>query len=275
MDQMLISVICLILASGLYLVCGLKIVRTLNRPESQVGIGWRWLAAAGFFCHAGAICAEMFSAEVVHFGFALAVSGAMCLAVGIMLVESLVHRMTGLMGIVLLLAAVAVVLPGSFVGEAIPSERWTVLFRIHLLMALAAYSFMIIAVIQATLLMLFDRQMKNPLADQNQVSLLSNMPSLLAMERILFRIIGCGFVCLTAVLVLGALTTFETYGQIMTFDHKTVLTWLSWAVFAVLLVGRCFFGWRNKRALFWFWLGIGFLATAYVVYHFILEIFLS
>ena len=45
--------------------------------------------------------------------------------------------------------------------------------------------------------------------------------------------------------------------------------------FAVLMVGRYFFGWRNKRALMLFWAGYAFLVAAYVVYRFVIELFLS
>lgn len=112
--------------------------------------------------------------------------------------------------------------------------------------------------------------MSNPVSI-NQNGLLSNMPSLLAMERILFRIVACGFVCLTLVLILGTLATHEAHGTYFVLEHKTILTWLSWLVFAVLLAGRRFLGWRKKKALALFWAGIGFLAVAYLVYRFVLD----
>ena len=115
-----------------------------------------------------------------------------------------------------------------------------------------------------------EREVANP-ATLNQGGLLSNMPSLMAMERILFRIVACGFVCLTLVLILGAMATYEFHHVYFVPEHKTILTWLAWVVFAVLLWGRRFLGWRKKQALAWFWAGIAFLAVAYLVYRFVLE----
>ena len=103
--------------------------------------------------------------------------------------------------------------------------------------------------------------------------LLANRPNLMAMERILFRIVACGFVCLSLVLVLGGFATMQTHGVPYILDHKTLLTWASWVVFAVLLVGRYGFGWRKKRALGWFWAGIFMLSTAYLVYRLVTEVF--
>ncbi|MFR3635302.1 MAG: hypothetical protein ACLTVB_04365 [Sutterella sp.] len=49
-------------------------------------------------------------------------------------------------------------------------------------------------------------------------------------------------------------------------DHKSVLTWISWAIFAILLLGRTFAGWRAKTALVWFWVGVGLFCIAYLGY---------
>ena len=76
-------------------------------------------------------------------------------------------------------------------------------------------------------------------------------------------------------LVLGAFATNDAYGQFFVFDHKTVLSWMAWIVFAVLLVGRYFFGWRNKKARAWFWAGYAILVVAYLVYRLVFELFLA
>ena len=84
------------------------------------------------------------------------------------------------------------------------------------------------------------------------------MPGLVVMERIFFRIVAAGFLCLTLVLVTGSIATKEQYGVFIHLDHKMILTWLSWAIFGSLLAGRYFAGWRAKT---------------YVGYSFILEVF--
>lgn len=267
---MMLSEILLVIAALAYLVCGAGIVKVLNAPDAVAPAWLRSVGFAGFAAHAAGVITDMFAADVIRFGFGMAVSAMLCIAVAIVLVESLVHRINGLMGIVVIVSAVGTALPVVFPGAMYPTEQWSVLFCVHLLMALAAYSFMTIAVVQAVLLMRKEREVANP-ATLNQGGLLSNMPSLMAMERILFRIVACGFVCLTLVLILGAMATYEFHHVYFVPEHKTILTWLAWVVFAVLLWGRRFLGWRKKQALAWFWAGIAFLAVAYLVYRFVLE----
>lgn len=267
---MSLSEIFLVIAALAYLVCGVSIVKTLNAPDAVAPAWLRSLGFVGFAVHAAGVFMEMFASESIHFGFGMAVSAMLCMAVAIVLVESLVHRINGLMGLVITVAAFGTALPAVFPGELFAAQDWSILFRIHLLAALAAYSFMTIAVVQAVLLMRKESLVANP-ATLNQGGLLTSMPSLLAMERILFRIVACGFVCLTLVLVLGAMATYEAHQTYFVFEHKTILTWLAWIVFAVLLAGRRFLGWRKKKALVWFWVGIAFLAVAYLLYRFVLD----
>lgn len=273
---MTLSAVLLVIGAVAYLASGILIVRALRRPEGRAPTGLRLLALAGFVLHCAGVAAEMFFGELIHFGFGMAASAMLLIAVAITLTESFVHRINALTGTVLIVAAFGTVLPVVFPGTTYPTEAWSVLFRVHLLAALAAYSFMTIAVVQAIFLMRMDRALKNPLQALETPSgagLLSNMPNLMAMERILFRIIACGFACLTLVLILGAFATMQAHGVPFVWDHKTLLTWMSWVVFAVLLIGRYGFGWRKKKALAWFWTGIFVLAAAYLVYRFIIEVF--
>ena len=55
------------------------------------------------------------------------------------------------------------------------------------------------------------------------------------------------------------------------FDHKMILTWLSWIIFGVLLAGRWLAGWRARTALRLFWLGFIAFVVAYFGYSFIVE----
>ncbi len=270
MDQMALSCLLLVAATLGYLVSGIGILRAM-RIQGGVTPEWmRNLAFGGFILHVAGIFVEMFASDAIHFGFGMAVSAMLMIAVLITLVESCVHRVTGLTGLVLLVAAAGSVLPVVAPGEVYRSETWSLLFRVHLLAALSAYSFMSIAVIQAILLMRMDKQLKSP-ERATETGILVNMPNLLAMERILFRIVACGFVCLTFVLIIGSMATLQSHGVVFVLEHKTVMTWLAWVVFAILLVGRYGFGWRKKKALSWFWVGVSVLAVAYLVYRFVIE----
>jgi ABC-type uncharacterized transport system permease subunit len=57
-------------------------------------------------------------------------------------------------------------------------------------------------------------------------------------------------------------------------DHKTIFSLLSWALFAVLLMGRYWRGWRGKSVLRVTLFGFLCLLMAYVGSRFVLEVLL-
>ncbi len=260
-------------AAFLYAVFAWRILSVLRTPAAKAPRGVLYGASLALVLHALAVYTAVFSDFQVHFGFALALSCVLLAAVFVILVESVVRRVTILTGFVLLLAAPASLVPELFPAPVILTAP-TFAFKAHIGFALAAYGFIVDAAVQAVLISVFSRKMKHP--DRSvDTGWLSNMPDLMAMERILFRIVVCAFLCLSCVLIFGALTTSEVWHVAIGFDHKTVLTWLSWLFFAVLLAGRYFFHWRGRVALCWFWAGAGTLAVAYLGYRFMIEIFFS
>ena len=55
-------------------------------------------------------------------------------------------------------------------------------------------------------------------------------------------------------------------------DHKTVFSLLGWTVFAALLLGRQWRGWRGRRATRWLYAGAVLLLLAYVGSRFVFEV---
>jgi ABC-type uncharacterized transport system permease subunit len=103
---------------------------------------------------------------------------------------------------------------------------------------------------------------------------LRNLPPLLTMETLLFRVIGVGFVLLTITVASGMLFSEKIFGHPLQFSHKVVFGLLSWGVFAILLLGHHFYGWRGHTAVRWTLSGFGFLILAYLGTQFVLEVVL-
>ncbi len=261
-----ISNFSLALAALCYLITGALIIRRLSAPEASGNIPLRLMTLVAFVFH-GVGLASVFTAEApAEFGLDLALSVTVFIAVAVFLVESLMRRVSGLMGVFLFCAAACAALPVVFTGKPVPEQLWTPMFRLHLLLALSASGLMLIATVQAVLLMLVQRQLKNPAKVGQRSGLIANMPDLLAMERILYRIVSMGFICLTALVVLAFVLNYQTTGSIISVSHKFIVTLLSWAVFGILLYGRYVRGWRGRKALAWFWGGVISLALSYFVY---------
>ena len=189
-------------AALLYLVSGIAIMSAMKKgAEAKASSLLRWPVLLGLVLHGYAVGQEMFTAEAVHFGFGYAVSVMFFFAVVTLLIESWVHRIHALFGIILIAAAFGALFPVFFQGQVVPAADWTLAFRWHLVFALAAYSFMMIAFVQAVLMMLQNTRLRAKGLSAND-DLLDSLPGLVVMERVFFRIVATGFFCLTLVLIL-------------------------------------------------------------------------
>lgn len=138
----------------------------------------------------------------------------------------------------------------------------------HILLSILAYSVLTIAAAQAILVAIQDRQLRS-----RKPGLMHALPPLQTMESLLFSLIGTGFVLLTLAIVSGFMTLDDLFGQHVA--HKTLLTIAAWGVFAVLLAGRHWMGWRGPTAIrFTLW-GFGLLLTGFYGSKLVLELILQ
>jgi ABC-type uncharacterized transport system permease subunit len=144
-------------------------------------------------------------------------------------------------------------------------------FKIHLLIAMLAYSLFTIASLHVLLMALLERH----LHDGPLPRALRELPPLLVMETLLFRIIWAGFILLTLTLASGVVYSEELFGKAAKFNHKTVFGVLSWSIFAALLCGRHVYGWRGRIAVRWTLAGFLMLVLAYIGSKFVLEVILG
>ena len=77
-----------------------------------------------------------------------------------------------------------------------------------------------------------------------------------------------------AMMMQGVLLGVATSAQ-WRWDHKTVFSLLAWLVFAALLAGRHWQGWRGQRATRWLYAGAVLLLLAYVGSRFVFEVILG
>lgn len=138
----------------------------------------------------------------------------------------------------------------------------------HIILSILAYSILVIAAVQAILLYLQNKQLKN----HNTSGLIKALPPLQTMDALLFEMIWVGMVLLTAAFVIGWPYIVDIQGQHLL--HKTALSIMSWLVYATLLFGRFNFGWRGITASRWTLVGTGFLILAYFGSKFVLELVL-
>jgi ABC-type uncharacterized transport system permease subunit len=231
----------------------------------------RFALIAPLVLHGITLYNDLFAHAELRFGFSQALSAMMWLAVGIYWVESFFLRLDALQAFVLPLAAVAVFLPALFHGFFAPEQENNFGYRLHLVSAMAAYSLFTIAAVHASFMAMMEKRLHRG----SLRGVLAQVPPLLTMERLLFRMIGAGFVLLTIAVVTGVFFSEEVFGRALRFDHKTVFAILSWFIFAGLLLGRWRYGWRGRTALHWILAGFLSLLLAYVGSRFVFEVILG
>ncbi len=229
-----------------------------------------------------------------RFGFALALSATMWLAVALFWFESFVVPLISVWLVILPLAALCALLPLAFPGSVALGRLsgadgggYSPWLPIHLAVALAAYGLLTIAAVHAVFMAALDRWLHRtrgtawPGADASgesrgriEETMLGPLPPLLTMERILFRLISVGFALLTLTVLTGIVFSEALFDKPIRFDHKTIFTLIAWATFAALLIGRVVRGWRGRLALSWTLGGFAMLFLAYAGSRFVLEVVL-
>ncbi|MDI6749707.1 MAG: cytochrome C assembly family protein [Pseudomonadota bacterium] len=245
----------------------------LDQPVKGLAIWERtWLFIA-LVIHGMTLGIEVHPAgfESTRFGFAVALSLMMWLAVAFYWVESFYARMEGLQMLGLPLAALCTLLPLLIPSQHILANAGSLAFRIHLLMAMLAYSLFTLAALHAILMAIAEKRLHRG----RMTPLFAGLPPLLTMENLLFRLIHIAFFLLTLTLASGILFSEQIFGKALPFNHKTVFALLSWIIFAWLLAGRHFRGWRGRIALRWTLAGFVTLLLAYVGSRFVLEVLLG
>jgi ABC-type uncharacterized transport system permease subunit len=141
---------------------------------------------------------------------------------------------------------------------------------IHWACGLASYGLLTVAVAHAAYMSYSEGSVRQANGAVQPVPLLT-------LERLTFRFVEVGFGLLTLSLVVAVFGAEQLYpsGRLFKVDHKTVFAVLSWAAFAILVLGRRQFGWRGKRATRVLYVGAVLLLLSYVGTRFVLEVVLQ
>jgi ABC-type uncharacterized transport system permease subunit len=206
----------------------------------------------------------------LNLGLVYALSLILWLTVLVYWMARYFYPLSSLQTLVLPLAALSTVLPAIFPEAHILAQPASALFDTHVLVAMLAYSLFTIAALHAGLMSLVEKQLHHAKLPK----VLQNLPPLLTMESLLFRVIGVGFVLLTVTVVSGILFSENIFGHAWQFNHKVLFGMISWIVFGVLLLGHHYYGWRGHTAVRWTLSGFGFLVLAYLGSRFVLEVLL-
>lgn len=257
-----------IAAALLYLGCAFLPPRLVTPIAAGTALAW--------LLHGAALAADVVAPGSLRLGFAIILSATLWVSVGAYWLENRNFALDGLRVLMLPVAALATLLPLIFPGSVIPMQDKSPLFSWHIVVAVLAYSTLTVAAFHAVLMALQESKLHARATTPSGwlAAAVERLPALLTMEKLLFRLIGFGFFLLTLTVVSGILFSEQIIGRPLTWDHKTVFTLLSWALFGILLAGRKWRGWRGKTALSFTLGGFATLFLAYVGSRFVLEVVL-
>lgn len=176
---------------------------------------------------------------------ALWVSIAVTLSLFTMLAWSVAHawRLTQLLAPYMLALGVL----GLFAPDAAqapldgPVDAWVAL---HILVSVVTYGLVTIAAVSALAAFLQDRALKT----KRPTQFTHTLPSVADCESIAAKLLGWGEGILGLGLVTGMAAQYRETGQLLAFDHKTVLSVLAFVVIGTLLFVQHKTGLRGRKA---------------------------
>lgn len=254
------------IAIVLYLAAALLLVAPVTgcpRTPRRLGLGAAWLATA---CHAGTLLSAHGGRLDLHFFAALSLVA--CVVAVLTLLVNLTRPVAGLGIVVFPVAALLLGLDVFLASPTTPvSMAWPI--KLHVAVALLAYSVLSIAAALAVLLAIQERALRT----HKPGRMVRALPPLTQTEDLLFRLIAAGFTLLTLTLLSGALFVRNIRDQHLA--HIISLSILAWLIFGALLWGRRRYGWRGSRAVNLTLIGMAVLALGFFGSKFVLELVLS
>ena len=139
---------------------------------------------------------------------------------------------------------------------------------LHILLSLTAYCVLMMAACQAVLLAMQENNLKT-----RNLRWLRILPPLESMERLFVSMLWLGMLLLSGAIASGFIFLENMFDQRVV--HHTVLTCVSWLVYAAFLYGRYRYGWRGMTSVRWTSLAFALLVLGYLGSKFVVEYLLS
>ena len=230
-----------------------------------------WVTLAAFIVHALILYRSMVGGGDVAATLGTGISVAGWISVLIYLMASSRYSLIST-GLVVLPIAVIAVLAGALLpGQPVSLNTLPSGVIWHVILAIPAYGFLCLAFAQACLLIVLDKQLRNPTSPKR----LSTLPAIQTMEYSLFMFTLLGFAFMTINLLMGMTTSMMNQGNLLAFNHHIILSLIAWIAFGSLLIGRRYAGWRGETAAKWTISAFSIFFLAYFGTRFVNDIILG
>lgn len=257
------------LATALYSIAWVILVRAVIRRRAIAPAAFSIILASGLVAHGVGLYQQMILPDGYHFALFKTSSLFFWTANFLILLSSLRKPLHNLF-LITLPISVATLLGSLYWGTESPAYvKLSAKTAIHILLSIVAYSTMIVATVQTLLLAYQNYQLRH----RHPTGLIRLLPPLQTMEHLLFELLWVGEILLTLVIITGIFEIESIAAQHL--HHKIVFTILAWLIYATLLWGRHYLGWRGSSAVRWSLSGFACLVLAYLGSKFVLEMILG
>lgn len=253
-----VSAIALYLAAAGYQ--GAYLLNWISQPKKLLLLGLSTLAIA---CHGISLFSRPIDLGVLNIGSVIFWFIAL-----LALISTLRRPTYTLLAVLLPLAALSVFASMNGAPQHKLDSQMSSGLLSHILSSILAYSVLTIALFQALVVSIQDRQLKL----HHVKGILRALPPLQTMEAMLFELLWIGVILLTISIGSGILFLDDIFAQHLV--HKTVLTIAAWCIFSTLLWGHWQLGWRSKTAVKWTIGGFAALMLGYFGSKIVLELIL-
>ena len=156
-------------------------------------------------------------------------------------------------------------------GHNYLNETFSTIAILHIVIALLGYSLLAFGALFSIFLLYVEQNVRTK---KINTKMFSSTTSILQLENNLFRIYWFGFLLLTITLISGSFFSDKIFHSLLVINHKLIFSICAWLIYAILLLGRIFFGWRGKKAIKFSLIAFIFLLLAYFGSKFVIEILL-
>jgi cytochrome c-type biogenesis protein CcsB len=255
--------IALTLALVLYLVATIAGGLHLALEKTAIRVVTLVALAGAFLLHAAAIgLRSMAVGNIAVTSFAEQLSFFAWLLVGIYLLAQTRYRLAVLEAVISPIAFIGAL--GSLVDHGavrdLPPGFKSPWLPVHVTFVFLGNAVFGLAFFVSLIYLVEERQLKS----RRIGSFARRLPSLETLDKINFRFLTWGFVCLTLGMLSGVLWAELSWGRLWSWDPLTFWTTVIWILYAVLLHGRVTVGWGGRRAATLTIVGFGVLFVSFI-----------
>lgn len=148
---------------------------------------------------------------------------------------------------------------GSREAKMLPPTLRSAWLVVHVIFAKLAVASLLVAVAMAVFFLL---KRARPAADGGY---LARLPSMAALDDYGYRLVVFGFICLTVMIVSGAIWAHNSWGQYWSWDSAQTWSLVVWLVYGLFLHGRITFRWRGTVSAWYVIVAFFFSLMAFFV----------